>query len=93
MTADALSFDEFRRQVDDLRASLEASTPQAGSLEAYLLNHVRTLSENARRSSSFKEIARSVDALSRFCVDSMDWDKPLFQRCQALVAAAKKQTR
>jgi hypothetical protein len=93
MTAGPLAFDEFRKQVDELRASLEASKPQAGSLEAYLLNHVRTLSDNASRSSSFKEITKSVDALSRFCVESMDSDQLLFQRCQALLAAARKQTR
>ena len=31
----------------------------------------------------------STDALSRFCVDSLDWSSPLYRRCIDLVEQAR----
>ncbi len=31
----------------------------------------------------------STDTLSRFCVEHMDWDTPLYRRCSDLVTRAK----
>lgn len=90
MNAPTSIFDEFKRQVDNLRTSLEASHPRPDSTEAYPLTHVRLLSDNARRSYSFDEVRNSARALSKFCVDSMNWDSPLFKRCEALTATVFK---
>jgi hypothetical protein len=33
----------------------------------------------------------STEALSRFCIENMDWSSPLFLRCQALIGQAQAQ--
>jgi hypothetical protein len=52
----------------------------------YLLNHLRKVQENAHSSASAKAIAQSVKSLTRFAIDSLEWDGDLIQRVKEIEA-------
>lgn len=75
--------EDARRLADELRAS----DPAPDSVERSLLNalepFVRTLEADGYPQRG------STEALSRFCVDSMDWSSPLYVRCIGIVERAR----
>lgn len=76
---------ETRQLVEDLRAS----NPVRDSLERYLLNALDPFLLSLE--SGGKPQRPSTEALSRFCVEHMDWSSPLYDRCARIVEWALAQ--
>ncbi|MBU2136148.1 MAG: hypothetical protein KKA45_08125 [Alphaproteobacteria bacterium] len=68
---------------DAKRLLAETEAKDGSGLRAALEPFVRTLEADGRPQ------GQSTDALSRFCVEHMDWTSPLYVRCTDLVKRAK----
>ena len=79
--------DELTTQALRLRDEIRAANPKADSTEQYLLNalepFIKTLEINGQPQCG------STDALSRFCVDNLDWSSSLYRRCAAILEQAR----
>jgi hypothetical protein len=77
------------QMTDSLIENIEKRSPKAESTEWYLLNHLRHFREISSGSPSRHEFENGLQVLSRFCVDSMDWDDPLFKAATAITEQAR----
>ena len=73
------SFSRFAEILSHHLAELKHSNPTHSSVEWYLLNHLQALSDNVSLSSSAREVAKSVNNLSRFATDSLEWSGQLIE--------------
>lgn len=78
------------QMLNELIQSIEARAPKSESVEWYLLNNLLRFKEVTESSPSRHEIENEARILSRFCVDSMDWDDPLFKAATAITEQAKR---
>lgn len=78
------------QMLDALIESIEGRVPANESVEWYLLNNLRRFEEVAGGSPSRHEFENATRVLSRFCIDSMDWDDPLFKAATAITEQAKR---
>ena len=69
---------------------IDAHRPPVETREWYLLNNLRRFQEVAESSPSQHELENAEHALSRFNVDSMDWDDPLFKEATAITEQARR---
>lgn len=64
--------------------NLEANNPSNESLEWYLINNLKEYFDEINNATTAKQIKQATEKFDMFCVDSMDWDTPLFERCTKL---------
>lgn len=69
---------------------LEIRQPDFETKEWYLLNNLRRFEKVAESSPSQHELENAERALSRFIVDSLDWDEPLFKEVEDITEQVKK---
>ena len=74
------SYKEFVALIDQVLGELKSGSPEHGSLEWYLINHISKLSENCHKSNSANEVNNSVKSLMHFATDSLDWDSELSKK-------------
>ena len=79
---DKLTVDAIR-----VRDEIYAANPNTGSKEHYLLSVLDRFIETLEIGGEPQR--GSTDALSRFCVESLDWSSPLYKRCVALIENAR----
>jgi hypothetical protein len=80
------------QMLDSLISRIEARKPRIETAEWYLLNNLHRFKDVAESSSSQREFEKAQRVLSRFCVDSMDWDDPLFKEINAITTQARRMT-
>jgi len=68
---------EAQNFLDDL----EKSNPENESLEWYLINNLKGYLTAINTATTTKQIKQATEKLDMFCVDSMNWNAPLFKRC------------
>jgi hypothetical protein len=73
--------------IDELLSHIQPAA-HGESVEAYLRNHLTSFREGAVPATKPADVKNSASALSRFCVEHMDWDSDLFRRCMALLEKA-----
>lgn len=69
---------------------IESRQPDAGTGEWYLLNNLRRFKDVAEKSPSQHDFENGAHILSRFTIDSMDWDDPLFKETTEIVRYASR---
>ncbi|MBN8432264.1 hypothetical protein JF535_15555 [Microbulbifer salipaludis] len=74
------SYKEFVALIDQVLGEIKSRSPEHGSLEWYLSNHISKLSENCHKSNSASEVSNSIKSLMRFAADSLDWDSELSKK-------------
>lgn len=81
--------EKLLEMVSALIEGVEAQTPATESREWYLLNNLRRFRDTVERSSSRSEVEGATRLLNRFCIDSLDWDDPLFKAATAITEQAR----
>ncbi len=84
------SLDELLERADALLRDLKADAPARESVEWYLVNHLRAFRDALAAGDSRPHVENAARMLSRFCVDSMDWNIELFHKCSALTEDAMR---
>lgn len=82
--------EKLLQMLDALIEHIETRSPKAESVEWYLLNNLRQFKEISDSSPSRHEFENGLRVLSRFCVDSMDWDDSLFKAATAITEQARR---
>ena len=77
------------QMINQLIQKLETQSPKAESVQWYLLNNLCRFKVVAENSPSQHDIENEGRALSRFCVDSMDWEDELFKAATAITEQAR----
>lgn len=77
---------ELLELIHRLRDDLEREAPVKDSVEWYLQNNLLDYEKALVSSKSKKEIKDSTRSLSRFCVDSLDWNSDIFRACTEITA-------
>lgn len=70
---------------------IELRAPEMESVEWYLLNNLNRFKEILENSPSKHEFENGMRVLSRFCIDSMDWNSPLFKAATSITEQARRQ--
>lgn len=68
-------------EVELLLGDLDVNSPAFESLEWYLRNNLADYLKKIKTSENSHDLKIATKILSRFCLESMDWDTPLFKRC------------
>lgn len=80
------------QMINQLIQQLEAQSLKAESVQWYLLNNLKRFKGVAENSPSQHAIENEGRTLSRFCVDSMDWEDELFKAATAITEQARHVT-
>lgn len=75
--------------IDQLIKQLEARSLKVESVHWYLLNNLQRFKDVAENSPSLHAIENEVCALSRFSINSMDWEDELFKATAAITEQAR----
>jgi hypothetical protein len=81
--------EKLLQMLSSLIERIEARQPQVETGEWYLLNNLRRFKQVTEGSPSQHEFENATLVLSRFNVDSMDWDDPLFKETTAITEQAR----
>ena len=68
-------------EVQKFLGDLEKSNPANESLEWYLVNHLKEYFGTMNIATTENQIKQATEKFDMFCIDSMNWDTPLFKRC------------
>ena len=79
--------DTLATDAQKLADELRAGNPQPDSVERYLLNALEPFLHTLKSDGCPQR--GSTDALSRFCVESLEWSSPLYRRCIDLVEQSR----
>lgn len=82
--------EKLLQMLSSLIGRIEARQPRVETREWYLLNNLHRFKEVSESSPSQQEFENAEHVLSRFNVDSMDWDDPLFKETTAITEQARK---
>lgn len=82
--------EKLLKMLNSLIENIEAREPRAETREWYLLNNLRQFKEVSESLPSQREFENAERILSRFNIDSMDWDDPLFKETTAITEEARK---
>ncbi len=77
---------KIKQYINDLKNTF----PQTESLEWYLINNLNTYLKNIINANTSGSVEKATILLDRFCLESMDWDKPIFKRCTELTELGYK---
>lgn len=77
-------------EVELLLKDINFQQPEKESLEWYLRNNLIDYLEDLKKIESPGDLKICTRILSRFCVESMDWDTPLFKRCTKITEIGLK---
>ncbi|MBA4308514.1 MAG: hypothetical protein C0429_17440 [Sphingopyxis sp.] len=77
------------QMINQLIKQLEAQSLKVESVHWYLLNNLQRFKDVAENSPSLHAIENEGRALSRFCIDSMDWEDELFKATTAITEQAR----
>lgn len=77
-------------EVELLLNDISFKQPEKESLEWYLRNNLINYLENLKNIENPSDLKISTRILSRFCIESMDWDTPLFKRCTKITELGLK---
>lgn len=80
----AINKQELIKTGQDFLNNIEESRPKQESLEWYLINNLRKYLEVLNCAETAEQIKSATEKLDMFCIESMDWDTPLFKRCTTL---------
>lgn len=81
--------EKLLQMLSSLIERIESRRPRVETAEWYLLNNLRRFKEVSESSPSQQEFENAGHVLSRFNVDSMDWDDPLFKETTAITEKAR----
>lgn len=82
--------EKLLQMLGSLIERIEARRPRIETREWYLLNNLHRFKDVAESSPSQHELENAEHVLSRFNVDSMDWDDPLFKETTAITEQARR---
>jgi len=77
-------------EVELLMRDINFQQPEKESLEWYLRNNLTDYLTELKKIESPSDLKISTRILSRFCLESMDWDTPLFKRCTKITELGLK---
>ncbi len=77
-------------EVEVLLSELDVQQPQQESLEWYLKNNLYDYLQDVEKTNNANDLKIATKILSRFCLESMDWDTPLFKRCTKITELGLK---
>ena len=81
--------EELLQMLGSLIERIEKRQPQAETKEWYLLNNLLRFKEVSESARSQRDFENAIYVLSRFNIDSMDWDDPLFKETTAVTERAR----
>ena len=82
--------EKLRDMINSLISELDARSPHAESVDWYLLNNMRRFRDLVATSPSGHDLKNGVRVLNRFCIDSMEWNDPMFKAVTALAEQAER---
>jgi hypothetical protein len=82
--------EKLLQMLNSLIERIEARRPHVETVEWYLLHNVRRFKDIAESFPSQHEFDNAAQVLSRFNVDNMDWDDPLFKDTTAITEQARR---
>lgn len=82
--------DQLVDAIKKLLEDLDIKQQERESLEWYLKNNLNDYLSSVERASTPNDLKKATRVLSRFCLDSMDWDTPLFKRCSQITELGLK---
>ena len=77
-------------EVELFLRDLGLQKPQKESVEWYLQNNLIEYLSELQKTQNLCDLKTPTKILSRFCLDSMDWDTPLFKRCTKITELGLK---
>jgi hypothetical protein len=76
--------EKLLQMINQLIQQIEVQSMKVESVQWYLLNNLKRFKDVAENNPSRHDIENEGRALSRFCVDSMDWGDDLFRAATAI---------
>lgn len=76
--------------IDLLRDDLKKKAPVKDSVEWYLLNNLLDYGKALASYKTHEEIGDATRSLSRFCIDSLDWDSEVFRACTEITVRGRR---
>jgi hypothetical protein len=70
--------------------TIEKKAPKRESLEWYLINNLKDFLISIKQAQSKQALNTATRILSRFCLESMDWDTELFKTCSEITELGLK---
>ena len=80
----AINKDKLISEIQNFLDEIEKNKPSNESLEWYLINNLKEYFSAVDNATTAKQIKQATEKLDMFCVDSMNWDAPLFKRCNKI---------
>ena len=80
----AINKSQLLDEVKKFLTDLDIKQPKHGSLEWYLRNHLNDYLSSVEHADNPNDLKAPTRILSRFCVESMDWDTSLYKRCSLI---------
>ncbi len=87
---ETISKNQLIIEVRSFLNALAVQQPKQESLEWYLANNLEDYLKDLEEAQKPNEIKVATKILSRFCIESMDWDTPLFKRCTKITELGLK---
>jgi len=84
---------ELIDQVQLFLYELEKKEVLKESLEWYLINNLKKYVEKLNIAETSSQIKLATEKFDTFCIESMDWDTPLFKRCSKITELGLKLAR
>lgn len=86
----AINKEELIKEVTLFLKDIDTENPKLESLEWYLRNNLGDYLLDIKKADTSIQIKKATYILSRFCIESMDWDTYLFQRCTKITELGLK---
>ncbi len=86
----AIDKHELIKEAQFFLYDLEGKEQKQESLECYLINNLKKYLEALNCAETAVQIQKATEDLDMFCLDSMDWDTPLFKRCTKITELGLK---
>jgi hypothetical protein len=81
---------ELIEQSQLLLCKLVNTEPKQESIEWYLINNLKQYLEILSNAETAMEIKKATEKLDMCCIESMDWNTPLFKRCAKITELVLK---
>jgi len=86
----AIDKTQLIREIGLLLNDIEVKQPEKESLEWYLRNNLNDYLKVIDKVDNSNDLKIATKILSRFCLESMDWDTPLFKQCTKITELGLK---
>lgn len=81
---------ELSNEVQAFLDELINTNPKKESLEMYLINNLKIYLNALNNAETATQIKQVTERFDMFCIDSMNWDTPLFKRCTKITKLGLK---